>query len=160
MALKMPYLLYSSLLIKGITRIILNKKGKMLKVKLMYENNKVSLTCLWIRWGILGTGTYWCWVLVPSLILLFEVFCILPNWGLVFLGLDLWWLVKPFIGPCLKDWIFSTSPFDCGTLSSSHGIEPSFELHPPWPRVSNPKWVSILHRCCSCHNMFVWGLTS
>ena len=44
MALKMPYLLYSSLLIKGITRIILNKKGKMLKVKLMYENNKVSLT--------------------------------------------------------------------------------------------------------------------
>ena len=45
MALEMSYLLYSSLLIKSITRIILNKKWKMLKVKLMHENNKISLIC-------------------------------------------------------------------------------------------------------------------
>ena len=84
----------------------------------------------------------------------------LPNWGLAFLRLDLWWLVKPSIGPCLLDWIFSASPFDCGTLSSSHGIEPYFEPCPPWPRVSNPKRVSVPHRCYVCHNMSVWGLTS
>ena len=45
MASEVPYLLYSSLLIEGITRIILDKKWKVLKVKHMHENNKVSLIC-------------------------------------------------------------------------------------------------------------------
>ena len=76
MASEVPYLLYSSLLIKGITRIILNKKGKMLKVKLMHENNKVSLICWWIKRGAPGPRIYCYWESVSSLIVLLEVLCI------------------------------------------------------------------------------------
>ena len=76
MALEIPSLHYSSLLIKGITWIILSKKRKMLKVKLIHENNNVSLICWWK--DIPDTGTYWYWNL---LIMDVSFFINSTSWG-------------------------------------------------------------------------------